>query len=351
MKSKTLEKSIWQFLDQKQTKRATQGFLLRVYYKGKKCIDLSYGKTAHFYDLASITKPMLTSTRLMMLREDKMFYENDMIKKTVPWFKSSHTLKRLLSHSSGAIWWKPYFKSVPKDLSREDKWIWLQRELRSEPSFQKNHLKDVQNVYSDVGFLLLGIALGYLENRPLLFSWKKVQEAFDLKETHFNIDNVLKHKVSSYAPTQYCNWRKKQVCGQVSDENTYALGGIAPHAGLFSSLDDTSLWILKLRDIFYGKANKPISQKTLRAFTQSKRVFALGFMKPHPANKISGCGRYFSKASFGHTGFSGTSFWFDPLKDLIVVLLSNRTYPSTENKRFVALRPLIHNKIIETLNI
>ena len=68
MKSKTLEKSIWQFLDQKQTKRATQGFLLRVYYKGKKCIDLSYGKTAHFYDLASITKPMLTSTRLMMLK-------------------------------------------------------------------------------------------------------------------------------------------------------------------------------------------------------------------------------------------------------------------------------------------
>ena len=62
------------------------------------------------------------------------------------------------------------------------------------------------------------------------------------------------------------------------------------------------------------RSSKPISQKTLKTFTQSKKAFALGFMKPHPENKISGCGRYFSKASFGHTGFSGTSFWFDPYK-------------------------------------
>ena len=351
MKSKVLEKSIWQFLDQKQTKRATPGLLLRVYHKGKKCIDLSYGKTAYFYDLASITKPMLTSTRLMMLKEDKIFHENNIVKQTVPWFKSSCRFKSLLNHTSGAIWWNPYFKSVPKNLSREDKWIWLQKELRSEPSFQKTHSKSIPSVYSDVGFLLLGVALEYLESRPLLFSWKKVQEAFDLEETYFNIDNVLKHKVNSYAPTQYCRWRKKQICGQVSDENAYALGGISPHAGLFSSLNDTSLWVLKLRDIFYGKVHKPISQKTLQEFTQSKGVFALGFMKPHPANKISGCGRYFSKASFGHTGFSGTSFWFDPVKDLIVVLLSNRTCPNTENKRFVALRPLIHEQVIKTLNI
>ena len=351
MKSTSLEKSILQFLDQKQTKRATPGLLLRVYHKGKKRIDLSYGKTAHFYDLASITKPMLTSTRLMMLKENKLFHENDMVKKTIPWFKSSHKFENLLSHTSGAIWWKSYFKDIPKDLSREDKWIWLQKELRSEPSLQKLPSKPVSSVYSDVGFLLLGVALEYLESRPLLFSWKKVQEAFNLKETHFNIDNVLKHKAGNYAPTQYCNWRKKQTCGQVSDENTYGLGGIAPHAGLFSSLNDTSLWILKLRDIFYGKVNKPISQKTLQTFTHSKGIFALGFMKPHPANKISGCGRYFSKTSFGHTGFSGTSFWFDPIKDLVIVLLSNRTCPSTENKRFVALRPLIHEHIIKALNI
>ncbi len=351
MKSTILEKSILQFLDQKQTKRATPGLLLRVYYKGRKHIDLSYGKTAHFYDLASITKPMLTSTRLMMLKENKIFHENDMIQKTIPWFKSSHQFKYLLNHTSGAVWWKPYFKSIPQDLSREDKWIWLQKKIRSEPSFQKPRSKPISSVYSDVGFLLLGMALEYLESRPLLFSWKKVQEAFNLKETHFNIDNILKHKASNYAPTQYCNWRKKQICGQVSDENTYALSGIAPHAGLFSSLNDTCLWILKLRDIFYGKVNQPICQKTLQTFTQSKKIFALGFMKPYPANKISGCGRYFSKASFGHTGFSGTSFWFDPIKDLTVVLLSNRTCPNTENKRFVALRPLIHEHIIKALNI
>lgn len=344
---KTKEKAIFNFLEQEKAKEATPGLLLRVYHKGKKYLDISYGKTSIFYDLASITKVMFTTTRLMMLKENKIFHETDKVKKIIPWFNPSHHFKSLLNHTSGAIPWKPYFKSIPAKFSREDQWSWMQKKLRSEPSFKKTASKT--NVYSDVGFLLLGVALEYLESKSLLSSWREVQESFQLEETHFNIDNIQKYKIENYAPTEYCPWRKKQLQGQVSDENAYALGGIAPHAGLFSTLDDTSVWILKLRDIFYGKTHQPISQKTLQTYVQSQSSFGLGFMKPK--NSMGGCGKYFSKASFGHTGFSGTSVWFDPQKDLIVILLSNRICPNRDNKKFATLRPLIHNHILKVLNI
>ena len=345
MKTKLLEKAILKFLEQEKAKEATPGLLLRVYHKGRKYLDITYKKTYQLYDLASITKVMFTTTRFMILKENKMFYENHKIEKIIPWLRSNHSFKSLLNHTSGAIPWSPYFKNIPIKLSRADKWIWLQKKLRFEKSFKRKVSKT--SIYSDVGFLLLGVVLEYLDSKSLLSSWKEVQESFQLKDTHFNIDNIQKYKIASYAPTEYCLWRKKQLQGQVSDENAYALGGVAPHAGLFSTLDDVSSWILKLRDIFYGKIHKPISQKTLQTYVQSQGIFGLGFMKPK--NNIGGCGKYFSKASFGHTGFSGTSVWFDPQKDLIVILLSNRICPSRANKKFVTLRPLIHDEIVKIL--
>ncbi len=352
-----LEKSMLEFLKQNQAEVATPGLVLRVYRKRRKCIDIVYGKTSCFYDIASITKVMLTMTRLMMLRKDKLFNETSQIQKVIPWFKAGYSFERLLAHQSGAIAWKPYFKKMSLKASRQERWLWLQKQLRAETSFQKSFSKVRTSIYSDVGFLLLGVALEYLESQSLLHSWQKVQEAFKLQKTHFNIDHTLKYKVSKYAPTEKCAWRKKQLQGQVSDENAYALGGVAPHAGLFSTIDDVSSWILQLRDIFYGKVSKFIDQSTLKKFTQTSRSdvdFALGFMKPCfprvvSQKKVNSCGQYFSRHSFGHTGFSGTSVWFDPRKDIIIVLLSNRICPNRDNKKFVTLRPLLHDYIVMQL--
>ena len=368
------DKRLLKFLKEQHTEDTTPGLLLRAYSKGKKCLDISYGKVFSFYDLASLTKVIFTVTRLMMLTQQGAFHAKAKVKKVIPWISSDISFQHLLSHQSGAVAWKPYFKKMPLDLSREAKWTWLQRQLRAEKFFQKNkglsrwvvRQSDSRTigpsgrlaVYSDIGFFLLGVALEYLEDRPLLQSWKEVADAFDLKATHFNLDNKPLKKVSDYGPTERCPWRKKQLQGQVSDENAYALGGIAPHAGLFSTIDDVSDWILKLRAIFYGKDFQSISQKVLNRHVQSHGDFTLGFMRPSVfSKKNSGvfttpsCGRLFSRKSFGHTGFTGCSVWFDPKQDVIVVLLANRVCPDRKNKKFLFLRPLIHEDIVRSLTI
>lgn len=379
------DQQLLNFFKQHRLEQATPGLLLRAYHKGKKCLDVEYGQVFEFYDLASLTKVIFTVTRFMMLNSDGLFDENTKVKKIIPWVSSNLSFKSLLHHRSGALAWRPYFKSMSMDLPREDRWIDLERKFRSEAFLQKlkpsPKLSDSQIfgqaresvkkcVYSDVGFLLLGVALKYLESRPLLLSWQAVQDAFDLQQTHFHLDNKPLKKKSAYAPTQFCAWRKKQCQGEVSDENAYGLGGVAPHAGLFSTIEDTSKWILKLRKIFYeNKFKNMICQEILRKFVQSPGDFGLGFMRPSKMIKIKyqkaftasnftvpnftvpSCGRLFSKASFGHTGFSGTSVWFDPKQDLIVILLSNRICPSTKNKKFLFLRPLIHEQIMQSLNL
>ena len=148
-----------------------------------------------FYDIASLTKVIFTVTRLMMLKERGIFDENCQVKSVVPWFGSPHkSLKKFLNHTAGTVAWKPYFLKLPK-LSREEKWTELQRQLRAEPSLQGSGSTS-SAVYSDVGFLLLGVALEYLEACPLLQSWQKVQEAFGLAQTHFHVDNKPLKKVS-----------------------------------------------------------------------------------------------------------------------------------------------------------
>ena len=208
-------------------------------------------------------------------------------------------------------------------------------------------------MYSDVGFITLGHALEMMFCRPLIETWNEVKELFYPKSTlNFHPHNVPVFKPSLYAPTERSEWRKKTIQGEVHDDNAWAFGGVSTHAGLFGSIDDLSTAGLFIRGQLHGLAKTAIKQKTAKLFAgrarpEGKGDWALGYMMPTPGS--ASCGSMFSTNSIGHTGFTGTSLWFDPQEDLFVSILSNRVFLGRDNKTFAGLRPKIHNWIMEAI--
>lgn len=329
---------------------ATPGAVVRAYQKGRLKIELCSGKTYPRYDLASLTKIIFTTTFLMnKVSEDGLSLEEP-LSKDMPWIKSrSLTAERCLMHHSGLNWWEPFFKAMDLTRPREERWKSLQAILCPQPVRQKSIA-----VYSDLDFLILGHWMEYLADKPLLDCWTDIQARLSLSDLEFHVDNVPVHARTDYAPTEDCPWRKKILQGEVHDENCWSLGGVAPHAGLFGTLDSVSKWALRIRQSLLDekKADGFVDSKVLarfakRAFPADVGDWGLGFMKPTKGR--ASCGRYFGPSSFGHTGFTGTSIWFEPKQDLIVIVLSNRVHPTRENKKFIEVRPRIHDLVCKEL--
>ncbi|MCM2283108.1 MAG: serine hydrolase, partial [Bdellovibrionaceae bacterium] len=179
-----------------------------------------------------------------------------------------------------------------------------------------------------------------------------IRDRLDLRDAAFHVGNQPPHARRLYAPTEFCPWRKKTIQGEVHDENTWVLGGVAPHAGLFGTLDDLSRWGLCLRSSLRGGSGglarpETVARFARRALPRARGDWALGFMLP--GLKGASCGKYFSRLSVGHLGFTGTSLWYDPRRDLLVTVLSNRVHPTRENKLFPQLRGFLHDSVVESL--
>jgi CubicO group peptidase (beta-lactamase class C family) len=227
------------------------------------------------------------------------------------------------------------------------RWAQLKKRIaRERPSRRRTAL------YSDLDLWMMGAYLEAVRESSLLAMWDQVHERLDLGEIFFHPFNKPRHSRKRYAPTESCPWRHKVLQGEVHDDNTWALGGVAPHAGLFGSVEAVSDWGLKLRaavlkdDRLFGDP-RMVRKFTSRQIPRSVGDWGLGFMKP--SRPKSSCGRYFSLQSFGHTGFTGTSLWIDPVRDLQVVILSNRVHPTRDNTRFQGLRPQLHDWVCQQL--
>ncbi len=326
----------------------TPGLMVQAFYKGSKVVDLKMGETYPYYDLASLTKVLFTTTLFMNLYGKQPRILEDKVLKYIPWFfHPSLAVRQLLTHTSGLTWWKPLYKSLNMDLHREARWEALK------PLIAAEKLELTQKaVYSDFNFLMLGYLLEAEYEKPLSELWKMVQEEFGLTHTNFHIDNKPVFDTKKYAPTEQCPWRGVRLQGQVHDENAFALGGVAPHAGLFGPIEELSQWILKLREIHLGNDNKKssfITSDTAQTFFQraiSPEVgdFALGFMMK--SGQSSTAGNLMSRNTIGHTGFTGTSTWFDLQNDLIVNVVSNRVYFGRDNvEQARQMRIAIHDAI------
>jgi CubicO group peptidase (beta-lactamase class C family) len=153
------------------------------------------------------------------------------------------------------------------------------------------------------------------------------------------------------APTERCPWRKKILCGEVHDDNAYAMGGVAGHAGLFAAAKDVDVLVSKLRDAYHGR--DPFLPQALleEAFARDPRqpdsTRTLGWDTPSATG--SAAGTRFSKKTVGHLGFTGTSVWLDLEKDVHVILLSNRVHPSRDNEAIKDFRPHVHDLVMDAI--
>lgn len=348
MKYNSLEKSLREKLDV-QIRDVTPGVMVRAYQGGRLVCDVQAGNVFPYYDFASLTKVIFTVQGMMEAFDQKKWNLDTTVSSILPWFPFSTVLvKNLMNHSSGLPWWIPFYKDMPLNLSMTDKRDHLKKIIS-----QQTLTESEKSVYSDVGFIVLGYILEQFHEKKLWDVWTDLKEKYYQGTTmDFHPNNLSPQKISLYAPTEECPWRQKLIQGEVHDENTWSLGGVSSHAGLFGSIDDLGWYSLHLRSQMMGIARYSLRQKTTLLFTQKSMPdgcgdWTLGFMQPTPGSSSSG--KYFSEESVGHTGFTGTSMWYDPKNDLSVAILSNRVLYGRENKSFNQLRPLIHDWIVEGL--
>jgi serine-type D-Ala-D-Ala carboxypeptidase len=317
------------------------------------------------FDLASLTKPLATAMALMLLVSDKKVRLDDRLTRFSPTFgvfgKNAVTLRQLLNHSSGLPAWKPYHEEIVKG-EKGGKINFIASQAAKQYVFRQIHQEKPvytagsQTLYSDLGFMILGELVEAISGSALdRFCQEKIFKPLGLRSTSFvDLTRLRTHRIQPVeemiAPTENCPWRKKILCGEVHDDNAYAMGGVAGHAGLFSSARDIHCVVARLGRCLRGK-DTFLPQAVVQEFlSRDERVkdstFALGW--DTPAKDGSASGNYFSLRSVGHLGFTGTSIWWDLEKNCHVILLSNRIHPTRKNEKIKEFRPHIHDIIMKT---
>ncbi len=319
------------------------------------------------FDLASLTKPLATTIALMLLmREDKVRLA-DRVPRFIPNFgvhgKTHVTVRHLLSHSSGLAAWRAYHRdvlraerqgklnSVASTGSRALVYESIHRErLEYEPG--------TRSLYSDLGFLLLGELIELLTHAALdRYCHDRIFRPFGLQATGF-VDlsrlrvRKLEPVVDMIAPTERCPWRQRTMCGQVHDDNAWAMGGVAGHAGLFANATDVHTIVARLRACWRGEDDFVPQAMMREMWTKDPYVpgttWALGWDTPTPGT--SSAGSRVSANAVGHLGFTGTSVWIDLERDAHVILLTNRVHPTRANDRIREWRPKIHDAVWDALD-
>ncbi len=271
------------------------------------------------FDLASLTKPVATASSIMRLVERKLVDLDAPVARYIPEFaangKGKISVRQLLIHTSGLI----------PDNSIND--------YKNGPAEAFRRIHELKTVYepgtdfrySDVGFLLLGEIVERISGKNIHeYSREKLFEPLGMRETGFLPGEALKKRA---AVTQQRNnrWMK----GEVHDPRAYALGGIAGHAGLFSTANDLALFAQMLINKGCLNGRRVLSPETVRLMTSPVEVPG-GFRTPgwdFRSAYSSNRGDLFSRSAFGHGGFTGTTFWIDPEQKLFVIFLSNRVHP------------------------
>lgn len=310
------------------------------------------------YDLASLTKPLATSTATLCLVRDGRLHLDQSVSQWVEELEGSPfagvALRQLLSHSAGLPAWRPYYEQLaPSGLpprheeERRQRVRALLRAIACEPV---EYQPGSQSLYSDLGFMLLGVIVERCAGMPLAaYCRQSIYEPLGISSLAFTSGDEAEAAFQDPAdivPTEWDPWRNRLLRGEVHDENAYALGGSAGHAGLFGTahavgqLSAAWLQAVKGRD---GLLNVALAKRFTRR-QSGTASWGLGWDTP---SAPSSSGTRFSSQAFGHVGFTGTSLWIDPSRELEVVILSNRVHPTRANTAIKSFRPRIHDAIYE----
>jgi CubicO group peptidase (beta-lactamase class C family) len=292
------------------------------------------------FDLASVSKVVATTAMAMLLYERGELDLDAPVASVLPGFavrvpeRKQVTVRMLLQHSSGL----PSYERLFERASNREQLVHMAMTLplASEPGMYID--------YSDIGFIVLGEMLERVCGESLdAFCRREVFGPLGMSSTCFCPPANLK---SSIPPTENdTTFRHRVVQGEVHDENAWVMGGVAGHAGLFSTAGDVTRYAQAML-----KGGSFLRQETVAAFTHAVKLEdhkrALGWDVPTAPSQA---GRHFSSRSYGHLGFTGTSLWIDPERQLTVVLLTNRTWPNRGSDGIKKLRPEFHDAVVEAL--
>ena len=300
-----------------------------------------------FFDLASLTKPLATTLGIMALIKKEGFDIDQDIRFILPGFKiSGITSRNLLAHTSGLPAWRPYYFKLGK-MPRSKRKEALVGLILDESLSQK---PDKGVLYSDIGFMILSRVIEIVSGKRLdRFLHETVYAPLEIDGLFF-VDVHSKPAVKNFAATEICPWRKTMLEGVVHDDNAYASGGIEGHSGLFGNAEKVHKLLWEILSVFSGRKKSVVfEKKRLQIFFERERRGgrALGFDMPSQTG--ASCGKYFSKKSVGHLGFTGTSFWMDLEREAIAILLTNRVHPFRENEKIKRFRPVIHDAVMEAM--
>jgi beta-N-acetylhexosaminidase len=338
--------------------KAFPGATLAVGYRGKVSVrafgKLSYDAKAAavnpstIYDIASLTKVVVTTTLAEKLAEGDFAVPLDLdapvVRYLPEWasgpnaeWRRKVTVRHLLTHTSGLPAFKEYWRTSK---GKQDT---LGR-IFAEPLEYEPGTKEI---YSDLGIILMAEIIERLTGRTLDDLAKSyIFSPLGMKDTMYRPPKKLWPTI---APTEIDNQlRHRLVQGEVHDENAFAIGGVSGHAGLFSTAPDLAAFCQMLLNGGVYAHQRIARRATIAQFTTPQQLSGgtrtLGWAVPTEGGSS---GHYFSAHSYGHTGFTGTSIWIDPERQLFVVLLTNRVHPTRENIKIQQVRPAVHDAVMQ----
>ena len=300
------------------------------------------------FDIASLTKVIATTTMAMLLYERAKLSLDALVFETLPGFvdltaphqhgeRQLVTIRMLLAHCSGLPAYEKLFQVVH---TRDE----LVRAALTAPLIAP---PGTRTEYSDIGFIVLGELLASIAREPLeIFTWRQIFAPLRMTRTRFNPPDEWKHDIPPTEDERSFFGRVMQ--GEVNDENANVMGGVAGHAGIFAPATD----IARLAECMLRGGSPILKPGTIKIFTQRESTphgttRAIGW--DTPSRPQSSSGTMFSDHSFGHLGFTGTSLWIDPEKQLSVTLLTNRTWPDRQSHAIREVRPKLHDAVVDAL--
>jgi len=314
-------------------------------------IDKTKADNNTIYDLASLTKSLVTAPLILYLFQRKELKLDDNINKFFPEYKFDFTILNLLTHSSGLPAWFPFYLF---NTDYEKVFYKIEQEKKA----------GKRVVYSCVGYILLALIINKISNNFIDLYNSLYIEKLGLKNTYLRVpDNKKKLCAATEKGNSYekgvirknypellskIEWRDYLIQGETHDNNSFYFGGSAGNAGMFSNIDDLNFLLKEFTRDGASILKPEIIDLFYKNFTSKKLSHrSIGFKLN--SSLITSGGKYLSKKSIGHNGFTGTSIWIDPLKNLKIILLTNRIHPVYKNLNFNRVRRHIHKLIVKEL--
>ncbi len=297
------------------------------------------------FDLASLTKVIATTTLAMQLVEEGRLRLDAPVRNWLPLWEHETprevTIADLLEHCAGLPAWRPLYQAHQGRAAFER--VICEMPLEYEPR--------TRSLYSDLGFMLLGFIIEDAGEQPIETQFATLFPDNDGSQRGQELRFLPPEAwLPRMAPTEVDPWRDRLLVGEVHDENTAALGGVAGHCGLFGTAAAVGGFAQTVLGALNGRGGaEPFGQaETLARFVQRTDVpgssRALGW---DTMLTTSSCGHRMSRRAIGHTGFTGTSLWIDPFWGVYVVLLTNRVHPSRTNEAIRTVRPAVHDAVMD----